>query len=100
MTGGGRPYPLLSESEQYRVDLLIAAALANLSGCKLLVADRADVLEPAARGELLGWLQDMTEAEDGGEAVLDQAWIFMTLKAQPTLDGAASFWIANGALNG
>ncbi|MDF3086623.1 DNA repair protein, partial [Burkholderia sola] len=40
----GRAYALLSESERWRVDAHIAAAISHFSGLKLLVLDRADVL--------------------------------------------------------
>ena len=42
ITAGGREYRLLSESERYRVDAVLAEAVANLSGARLLVLDRAD----------------------------------------------------------
>lgn len=75
---GNRPYALLSESEKWRVDALLAAAIAHFSGERFLVLDRFDVLEPAARGDLLFWLSDLAEA---GE--LQQAFVFGTLKALP-----------------
>ena len=89
ITAWGRPYSLLSESEQYRADLLLAAALAVASGNRIVVADRADVLEPKARGELVNWLLDLTE--DGDTPTLDSAWIFLTLKQPPAaMDGVES----------
>jgi hypothetical protein len=45
----GRPYALLSESERWRVDLVIAAALGRQEGARLLLVDRFDVLHAQAR---------------------------------------------------
>lgn len=45
----GLHYELLSESAQWRVDAIIALALAEASGFKMVVLDRFDVLEPPAR---------------------------------------------------
>jgi hypothetical protein len=93
----GRPYALLSRSEQYRVDLLLAAALAVVSGTRILLADEADILEPKAREQLVDWLLDMTEPEDGEPPTLEAAWIFLTLKAPPgEIEGVARYWIADG----
>lgn len=98
ITGWGRPYALLSRSEQYRVDLLLTAALAVVSGTRILVADEADILEPAARGELQNWLLDMTEPQDESPAPLEAAWIFLTLKGIPApAEGVSRFWIADGS---
>ncbi len=97
ITGGGRDYRLLSESEQWRVDAMVAEAIANLSGMRLLVLDRFDVLDPASRSVLLGWLDVLA---DMGE--LDTALVFGTLKAAPAADNlpptVAAHWIANGSI--
>jgi len=92
----GRPLALLSESEQFRVGLIFAAAIADLSGHKIIAADRADVLEPKGRAELIGWLADLADA-----GTLEQAWIFMTLKAcfQPKDDlPLAAYWVEDGVV--
>ena len=57
ITVGGRPYALLSESEQFRVDVAIQAALAMLTRPPLLLCDRADVLHPQDRPGLLNALR-------------------------------------------
>ena len=75
---GGRPYALLSESEQWRADALIGAAIAELSGLRLLVLDRFDVLDSKGREDALYWLDGM--ALDGK---IDTALVFGTLKALP-----------------
>jgi hypothetical protein len=51
-----RAYSLCSESEQWRANALIAIAIAQLTGLKLVVLDRFDVLMLKARGQLLGML--------------------------------------------
>ena len=74
-----RPYALLSESEQWRADALIGAAIAELSGLRLLVLDRFDVLDAKGREDALYWLDGM--ALDG---TIDTALVFGTLKALPS----------------
>ena len=90
---GNRPYALLSESEKWRADAMIAEAIAHLSGIRLLVLDRFDVLDIKGREDLLYWLDAM--AEDGE---IDTALVFGTLKALPAQlpDTVAAFWIENG----
>ena len=90
---GGRPYKLLSESEKWRTDALIAEAVSRQSGLKLLVLDRFDVLDLKGREDLLYWLDGM--AENGA---IDTALIFGTLKALPAqlLPIVEGFWIENG----
>lgn len=57
ITAAGREYGLLSESEKWRVDFLIAEAIGYLSGwLRLLVADRIDVLDGSGRAELFQFL--------------------------------------------
>lgn len=94
----GRPYQLLSESEQYRVDAILTAALARVSKIRMIAMDRADVLSPQVRSELIAWLGDMSD-----DGVLEQAWIFATLRTEPNRAQLAAvdvdgYWIENGAL--
>ncbi|HCL4106044.1 AAA family ATPase [Pseudomonas aeruginosa] len=49
VTFGGRLYGLLSESERWRCDATIALAIAKLSGLRLVLLDRFDVLDIPAR---------------------------------------------------
>jgi hypothetical protein len=88
--GGGRPYALLSESEKWRADAVIAEAITHLTGLRLLVLDRADVLIGAERDRLFWWLDDL--AADGA---IDTALVFMSLKAPPAglPDAITPFWI-------
>lgn len=97
ITADGRPYTLLSESEQWRVDAMIAQSIAKISGHKILMLDRMDVLDLPGRGQLLGWL-DML-AEDGQ---IETALLFATLKGLPTgLPATISAnWIEAGTLTG
>ena len=52
----GRPYELLSESAQFRVDVAIQVALAKLAGDPMVVIDRADVLDADGRNALFAGL--------------------------------------------
>lgn len=83
VTAWGRPANLLSESEFYRVAVVLAVALARLDSRCFVMMDGADVLEPKARAQLLGWLCDLAVA-----GRLSQAWVFCTMKAcfQPAAD--------------
>ncbi len=88
-----RPYNLLSESEKWRADAMIAEAVSHISGIKLLVLDRFDVLDGQGREDALYWLDDLAAA---GE--IDSCLLFGTLKSIPAqlpynIEG---FWIENG----
>ena len=90
---GGRPYALLSESERWRADAMIAEAVSHLSGVRLLVLDRVDVLDLAGREDLLYWLDGL--AADGE---IETAILFATLKALPANlpENIEAIWIENG----
>ncbi len=91
---GGRPYALISESEKWRADAMLTAAIANLSGLKLALFDRFDVLDLPARSEALGWFSTMA-----GEGEVGTLIVAGTLKALPVglpTDTFQSFWIENG----
>ncbi|MGE8688588.1 MAG: AAA family ATPase [Achromobacter sp.] len=93
VTWGGRPYRLLSESERWRVDALIGAALAEISGLRCLVLDRFDCLDLPGRGDALGMLDAL-----GADGHLDTILVLGTLKAAPPApsDAFTTFWIENG----
>ena len=95
ITADARDYRLLSESEQWRVDAMVAEAIAFLSGVHLLVLDRFDVLDLPGRGELLGWLDALAMDSD-----IDTALIFGTLKALPVSlpESIAAHWIDHGVV--
>ncbi len=88
-----RAYALLSESEKWRTNAMLAEAIGFLSGVKLLVLDRFDVLDFKGRTDLLAWLDIL--ASDGE---IDSALLFGTLKALPAQlpDTIAAHWIDNG----
>lgn len=93
ITYGQRDYALISESEKWRADAMIAEAVSHISGAKLLVLDRFDVLDAKGREDMLYWLDGM--AQDGD---IDTALLFGTLKALPalTFGTISSVWIDNG----
>lgn len=95
ITAGGREYRLLSESERWRVDAMLAETVAHLSGTRLLVLDRFDVLDLAGRAELLGWLDVLAET---GE--IDTALVFGTLKSAPAIlpTTIGVHWIESGVV--
>ncbi|MDS0850094.1 AAA family ATPase [Burkholderia cenocepacia] len=89
----GRAYALLSESERWRVDAHIAAAISHFSGLKLLVLDRADVLVGPERDRLLYWLDDLAYSDQ-----IDTALVFMSLKTPPggLPEAIEAFWVEDG----
>lgn len=93
ITWGGRAYRLLSESERWRVDTLIGAALAEISRLRLLVLDRFDCLDMTGRADALG-LVDALAAEGHMDTIL----VLGTLKTAPPApsDAFTTFWIENG----
>ena len=97
ITADGRPYPLLSESERWRVNAMVAEAISHLSGLRLLALDGMDVLEISARGELIYWLDDLATA---GE--LETALVFATLKGVPGSlpETVAAYWLDAGEIVG
>lgn len=93
ITAEGRIYDLLCESEQWRVDAMIAEAISSISGLGVLMLDRVDVLEIPARVELLLWLNGRAQ-----EGVITSALLFATLKElpkglPPTIHAV---WLENG----
>lgn len=93
VTAEGRAYALLSESEQWRADAMLAASIAQLSDVRLLVLDRFDVLDQQGRSDALYWLDDL--AQDG---VIDTALVFGTLARAPSglPDNVRAVWIEGG----
>lgn len=93
ITAAGRPYALLSESERWRCDAMLAAAVAELSGVRLLVLDRFDVLDLPGRGDMVAWLDGLA-----ADKLIDCALVFGTLKALPRQmpSTIAVLWIEDG----
>lgn len=92
----GRLYQLLSESEKWRCDAMIAEAIAQLADIRILMLDRVDVLDLPSRADLVMWL-DGQVAAGGLESVL----LFGTFKALPSglPPTVESFWIEDGYLS-
>lgn len=89
----GRAYHLLSESEKWRADALLAESISYFSGLKFLCLDRFDVLSLPNRGMLVQWLQWLTDDGD-----LETALMFGTMKNKPNIEGAQSFWVEGGVI--
>lgn len=89
LTYGGRAYDLVSESEQWRADALFATAIAVLSKSNLLLLDRFDVLQPAARGEAIDYLCAVID-----DTSIDTVIVAGTLKAKPDMgEGVDVVWL-------
>lgn len=97
ITGDGRPYALLSESERWRADAMVAESISHISGVRLLVLDRVDVLDLPGREDLLYWLDGLAE-----QGEIQTAILFGTLKALPVkLPGMVdAYWLDRGAVVG
>lgn len=97
LMAGSRVYGLLSESERWRADAMLAIAISQLSGLRLAVLDRMDVLDAAGREDALYWLSDVAEAGQ-----IDTVLVLATLKSAPPNDAIpshiASHWIERGNL--
>lgn len=95
ITAAGRPYQLLSESEQWRTDAMIAEVVAEISGLRILMLDRIDVLDLPGRQQLLEWIDSLAFND-----VIDTALLFGTLKALPTglADTISAYWVAGGMI--
>ena len=94
LTYGGRPYALLSTSEQYRVRAVMQAAMARIRGDDMVVLDAANVLDGVTRS---GLFQLLIAA--GLSAVVCMT---LTRRGQvPDLAAVnlgASYWLDNGVL--
>lgn len=92
---GQRGYQMESESFQWRADAMIAQAVSEVSGLKLLCLDRVDVLDIPARGQLFAWLDALIEYDS-----LSCALLFATLKSPPSGLPATveAHWIEAGAI--
>ena len=91
--GNGRPYGLLSESEKWRCDFLLAYAVAAISGLKFMLADRMDVLEVSARDAVINWM-DVTA--NSGVQVIALGTFKQALRGLPhTIE---TYWIQDGEL--
>lgn len=91
--GNGRPYGILSESEKWRCDFLIAYAISALSGLKFILADRMDVLTLDGRDAVINWM-DVTA--NSGVQVIALGTFKKALRGLPhTIE---TYWIQDGVL--
>lgn len=96
VTFGGRLYGLLSESERWRCDATIALAIATISGLRLALLDRFDVLDiPARTQQAMKLFQSLAA---GGE--IDTLIVAGTLKEPmaKTPEWLQAVWIDAGQL--
>lgn len=96
ITANGRVYALLSESEKWRVDAHIVEMISHLSGLKLMLIDRMDVLDLPSRGQCFNWLDLLA---DEGDA--DTIIVAATLKEMPKRLPATfqAYWLNGGELH-
>ena len=58
VTLAGRVFPLLSDSDQMRVRIILQVAMAKIDGSSMVVIDRAEALDAANKKKLMGLLID------------------------------------------
>ncbi|MHB0820092.1 AAA family ATPase [Stutzerimonas stutzeri] len=97
VTYGGRLYGLLSESEKWRCDAMLAVAIARLSGIRFVTLDRFDVLQPSARPQILGLLRTLTQGGDLNSAILAGT---MKEPMAKVPSGIQAVWIEDGVIHG
>ncbi|MHB9798433.1 AAA family ATPase [Pseudomonas sp. MT3] len=95
VTFGGRLYGLLSESERWRCDATIALAIATISGLRLVLLDRFDVLDLPSRGHAIALMRAVTFDRE-----IDSVIVAGTLKEQmgKTPEWLQAVWIDKGYL--
>lgn len=94
---GSRLYNLESESMRWRADAMIAQMVATLSGIKIMLLDRFDMLDLPGRGELFAWVDTLVDCGD-----IDSAMIFGTLSKLPTAglpESFTAYWVENGSVS-
>ncbi|GLR26541.1 hypothetical protein [Limnobacter litoralis] len=91
----GHEYRLLSESHKWRVDTLIACAIAAISELGFVILDRVDVLDNPGRIQLINLIDDLVANKD-----LEGALLLATLKEKPhgLPDHITVEWIENGVI--
>lgn len=87
-TMGGRQYSLLSKSEQFRVQVVLRVALAQMTGAAIILVDAADILDAAGKAGLFRLLK---------YAQIPSV-VAMTLPKQfvPNLQDGVVYWMENG----
>lgn len=97
VTFGGRLYGLLFDSERWRYDATIALAIATISGLRLVLLDRLDVLDLPSRGHAIALLRAVTFDRE-----IDSVVIAGTLQEPmaKTPDWLQAVWIEAGHIDG
>ncbi|HFH3653323.1 TPA: AAA family ATPase [Pseudomonas aeruginosa] len=95
VTFGGRLYGLLSESERWRCDATLALTIATISGLRLALLDRLDVLDLPSRNQAIALMRAMTSDRE-----IDSVVVAGTLKEPmaKTPDWLQAVWIDAGQL--
>ena len=84
-----RPYHLLSESEQWRVDTAVSYAFARLSNMRIFAIDRFDVLDLPSRLPVMKWLHGIAEL-----GTVDTVIMAGTMKEMPKAPPTFNvFWL-------
>jgi hypothetical protein len=90
----GRPYALLSSSEQYRIRAVLAVAMGKIEGADLVILDGADILDAPSRSGLFSML------DSAGLPAL----VCLTLPRPEQMPDLAayemghSYWLAGGVI--
>ncbi|HBO3317858.1 TPA: AAA family ATPase [Pseudomonas aeruginosa] len=97
VTFDGRLYGLLSESERWRCDATIALAIATISGLRLVLLDRFDVLDLPSRGHAIALMRAVTFDRE-----IDSVVVAGTLKEPmaKTPEWLQAVWIESGHIVG
>ncbi len=95
ITADGRDYHLLSKSEKWRCDAMIANAIAQLSNVRILMLDEVDILDLNGRIDLFTWIGQQADV-----GVLDTVLLFATMKGMPSglPETIESFWMEEGEI--
>ena len=87
-----RAHGLLSRSERWRADAMLAVAVAIHSNLRLVGLDEFDVLDVASRGQAMGWLYGLTKGP------IDTVIVLATLKAAPPVPpDVGVIWLGQSA---
>lgn len=93
ITYGGRPYQLLSKSEKWRAEAMLAEAVSFLSGLKLIALDGLDVLGMTERAQALAWFDTLAINNE-----IDTLLVTATLKSAHAQWPASvsAYWVHDG----
>ncbi len=75
VTAAGRPYGLLSRSEQWRADVHLAVTIAGVSQLRFALVDEMDLLDVPSRKPALGWFLGLVKS-----GAMDSVLLFATMK--------------------